>query len=217
MSRKFTKHIESSIKPSGHLMATHIRDEQPIGFTESERPELTRYTSLEPNGNIRLNLRGLAPRNEQDSDLVCATLIAVLKTEGSQVRLEGPGEQDEDFILVIDNIQIGVQVVRALTDPQFWKALAHTGEVGELQLSISDTASALKMAIEHKTLIPPRQRDRLILALDAYRVPALGLGPVTSQFRKVYGDWAQSLGFHAIYVVGPLENFVSRLYKQNIV
>jgi hypothetical protein len=216
MSRKFARHIEGSIKPSSHLMATHSRDEQPIGFTESERPELTRYASLEPNGNIRLNLRGLAPRNEQDSDLVCATLVTALNTEGSQVRSEGPGEQDEDYILVIDGIQLGVQVVRALTDPQFWKTLAHSGEVGEVQLSISDAASALKMAIEHKTSIPLGQRDRLILVLDAYRLPALSLGPVTSHFRKEHGDWAQALGFHAIYLVGPLEKFVSRLDGWNI-
>jgi hypothetical protein len=210
MRRKFAKRFESSIKPSGHLMAIPIRNEQPIGFTESERPELTRCTSIESNGNIQVNLRGLAPRNEQDSDLVCATLEAALKIEGSKVRSVGRGEQDEDYILVIDDIHIGVQVVRALTEPQFWKALADHGEVGEVQLSISDAASALKKAIGHKAPIPPRQRDRLILALDAYRLPALGLGPVMSQFRKVYGGWAQSLGFHAIYVVGPLENFVSR-------
>lgn len=215
MSRKFTKHLEGSIKPSGHVMAAHLRDEQSIGFTESEKPELTRYASIDPNGLIHLNLCGLAPRNEQDSDLVCTTLVAVISAEGSQVQSKGRGEQDEDYVLEIDHLQIGIQVVRALTDPQFWKALAHTGEVGEIQLSVADAALALKKAIEHKTSIPPAQRSRLMLALDAYRLPALALGPVASQFIEKHGAWAQSLGFFAVYVVGPLENFVARLDKRN--
>jgi len=215
MSRKFTKHMEGSIKPTGHVMAAHLRDEQSIGFTESEKPELTRYASIDPNGSIRLNLRGLAPRNEQDSDLVCTTLVAVISAEGSQVQSKGRGEQDEDYVLEIDHLQIGMQVVRALTDPQFWKELAHTGEVGEIQLAVSDAALALKKAIEHKTSIPPGQRSRLMLALDAYRLPALGLGPVASQFIAEHGAWTQSLGFFAVYVVGPSENFVARLDKRN--
>jgi hypothetical protein len=92
-SRKFTKHMEGSIKPSGHVMAAHLRDEQSIGFTESEKPELTRYASIDPNGWIRLNLRGLAPRNEQDSDLVCTTLVAVISAGGSQVQSKGRGSK----------------------------------------------------------------------------------------------------------------------------
>lgn len=196
-------------------MAANLRDEQSIGFSESERPELTRYASIDPNGLIRLNLRGLAPRNEQDSDLVCTTLAAVISAEGSQVQSKGRGEQDEDYVLEIDHLRIGVQVVRALTDPQFWEALAHTGEVGEIHLSISEAALVLKKAIEHKTSIPHGQRSRLILALDAYRLPALSLVPVASQFIEEHGAWAQSLGFFAVYAVGPLENFVARLDKRN--
>jgi len=52
MSRKFTNHLEDLIKLSGHAMAAHLRDEQSIGFTESEKPELTRDASIDPNGLI---------------------------------------------------------------------------------------------------------------------------------------------------------------------
>jgi hypothetical protein len=214
-NRKFTQNKNGAMKPSGHVMGAHVRNEQTIGFAEGEQSDLTRCASLEADGRVLLNLRGLAPRNEQDSDEVCAILVAALNTEGLQVTSKGRGEQDEDHILVIDGVQVGVQVVRALTEPQFWKKLAHSGEVRELRLSPSDAASALKLAIEHKTSIPAAQRSQLILVLDAYRLPALAIGPVASQFQKAYGAWAQSLGFRAVYVAGPIEIVVSRLDKAN--
>jgi len=210
-SRRFDKYLEASNKPSASVMATTLRDKQPIGFTESANPDLTRYASLNHDSTIRLNLRGLAPSNEQDSDLVCTNLITVLNANGLRVKLMGRGEQDDDFVLVINGSRIGVQVVRALTEPNFWMHIANTGEVNELRLSISEAVSALKKAIEHKTKIPPKQRSTLILLLDAYRLPALALGPVTNQFRIAHSSWMQALGFYAVYIVGPEPNFVSRL------
>jgi hypothetical protein len=195
-------------------MATSMRNQQPIGFTESERPDYTRYASFNTDGTVRLNLRGLAPKNEQDADTVCGILVTALNARGQQAGLKGRGEQDEDWVLVVNGTRVGAQVVRALTDPRFWMNLARTGEVGELQLSISEAASALKKAIEHKAAIPPEQRTKLILVLDAYRLPALALGSVTDQFKRIYATWVQSLGFYAIYVVGPEPNFVSRLDEQ---
>ena len=210
-NRNFHKSIESSIKPSGKMAATTLRDEQPIGFTESHDPSLTRFAGLDPNGTVRLRLLGLAPRNEQDSDVVCKTLVSALAALGQQVELKGPGEQDEDFILIVNGDRIGVQVVRALTCPHFWTQLARKGEVSELNLTIVEAVEALKIAIEHKTIIPPAQRSNLILLLDAYRLPALVLGPVTNEFKNTQATWAQSLGFYAVYVVGPKAVFVSRL------
>jgi hypothetical protein len=123
-----------------------------------------------------LRLLGLAPRNEQDSDIVCKTLVFALTAFGEHVELKGRGEQDEDFILSVNGDRVGVQVVRALTEPRFWTQLARKGEVDELNLTVAEAVAALRAAIEHKTVIPPTQRSHLILHLDAYRLPAFVLG-----------------------------------------
>ena len=141
--------------------------------------------------------------------------VSVLNASGLRVELIGRGEQDEDFILAINGARIGVQVVRALTDPDFWKALARSGEVNDLHLTIPEAVSALRSAIEHKTTIPQQQRLELILLLDAYRLPALALGPVTDQFKREQARWTRSLGFYAVYLVGPTATFVSRLDERS--
>jgi hypothetical protein len=45
-------------------------------------------------------------------------------------------------------------------------------------------------------------QERLVLALDATRAGALALPRATSRFRRDYGEWASSLGFKAIWIVG---------------
>jgi len=59
------------------------------------------------------------------------------------------------------------------------------------------------------------QRPKLILLLDAYRLPALALGSVTDQFKKEQAIWLQSLDFYSVYIVGPTTTFVSRLDEQS--
>lgn len=210
-SRNSSRSIGTSIPTSDKTAASTLRDNQPIGFTESRDPELTRIASLNPSGTIRLSLLGLSPRHEEDSDIACKTLVTALTTAGLYVQFQGRGEQDDDFVLTVNSSQIGVQVVRALTDPRFWTQLARSGEVNELNLTLNEAVSALRTAIEHKTRIPPEQRSSLILLLDAYRLPALVLGPVTNEFKQVHAAWAKSLGFYQIYVVGPETTFVAQL------
>jgi len=193
------------------------RDNQPVGFVESGQPDLTRHTTITPDGKVLFNLRGLSPRNEQDSCVVCKILVNVLNAGGERVELKGCGKQDEDFVLVINGAHMGVQVVRALTERRFWKELDRSGEMSEIVMTISEAVSALRTAIEHKTKIPPQQRPDLILLLDAYRLPAFALGLVTDQFKREQAIWTQSLGFHAVYIVGPTATFVSRLDEQSTI
>ena len=215
MNRMISERVESILNFSNHLMGDAIRDNQPVGFVESERPDLTRNATLMPDGKIYLNLRGLSPKNEQDSCIVCKILVSVLNAGGVRVELKGRGKQDEDFVLAVNGDRVGVQVVRALTDPRFWIKLARSGEVGDLLMTVSEAASALRTAINHKTTIPQQQRPKLILLLDAYRLPALALGSVTDQFKKEQAIWLQSLDFYSVYIVGPTTTFVSRLDEQS--
>lgn len=212
-NRIFNKGVGGTLNLSGDLTGIALRNNRPIGFVESGTPNLTRHTTFTPDRNIILNLRGLSPKNEDDSDLVCQLLVTAFNENESKAVLSGKGKQDEDCILEINGIRRGVQVVRALTDSGFWKDFARRGEVNNLQLTIADATSALRTAIEHKTSIPEQQRSDLILLLDAYRLPALALGPVIDQFKNEQIDWARGLGFYAIYIVGPTAKFVSRLDK----
>jgi len=203
--------MSSGVVVSGHLAAGAFRDGIPIAFTESERAALTRYGGLEEDGTIKLSLRGLPPRNEEDSDEVCKILTEALRAIGRGAEYLGSGIQEDDGVVVLDGIRLGIQVVSALISPEFWQGLARTQDSGDIRLTAAQGVAALKGAIELKTTIPPAQRGRLVLALDAHRLPALALGAVTQAFIEAQDKWARSLGFHSIYVVGPNPGFVTRL------
>jgi hypothetical protein len=209
-------HVHSGVVASDHAMGVGLREGRPFAFTESERTRLTRYASLQPDGTIVLDLKGLAPRGEEDSEEVCHILLqALLKDEGREITLLGSGDRDDDFLIEEKGNRYGVQVVRAMTDRRFWQSLAHDKAIVRVSLTPERATEALKRAIEHKAVgrdaIPLAQRRNLVLALDAFRVPALALGVVTEEFRSEWGDWGKELGFLAIYVVGPDVTFVARL------
>lgn len=209
--RKHSVKIDGALALRGHLTVIGLRDSEALAFSESEGAEFTRYASLEPDGTVLLNLKGLPPRNEQDSETVCDIFTSAMVRDGIQAKLLGRGQDDEDCVLSVHGERIGAQVVRALSDREFWQALDWQGEIGTVRMSVSTATMALRTAIEHKTTIPPRQRGKLILLLDAYRVPAVSLAIVAKEFVRHYGHWAEQLGFRAIYVVGPSPTFLQRL------
>ncbi|MCE9564042.1 MAG: hypothetical protein K8U57_18520 [Planctomycetes bacterium] len=182
---------------------------------------MKRHTTFTPDGKVVLNLAGLSPKNEQDTREVSeflATFLndrginATLCTENPNKKAEKNKEQGVDHWLLIDGKPVGIQVVRALRTPEFWKKLNHDGKVSELYLTPQQCADSLREAITHKEpKIGREQRPNLILLLDAYRIPAFALGPVVKQFKEVHTATVRELGFHSVYVVGPTSAFVSRL------
>jgi hypothetical protein len=195
-------------------MAAGVRDGQPIGFTESELQHLTRYAALQEDGTILLSLSGIPPRGEDDSEDVVRILLDRFRSNGELWELRGHGTGDDDLLVTRISppaIGLSVQVVRALAYQEFWEDLARQKRISGMKLSIPETSTVLRASIEHKSQIPPAHRSQMILALDAYRLPALALGVVADRFRRAEGSWAATLGFYAIYVVGPTEIFVHRL------
>lgn len=143
---------------------------------------------------------------------VYQVLVAALTAAGTEASIIGAGVQDVDCRVLIGGEEVGVQVVRALTTQRFWRELNATGAVNDMTLTLGDCERSLREAIRLKEKkIPQPQRSKLILLLDAYRVPALALGAVTDQFKKNQAASVKLLGFHSIYVVGPTPVFVSRL------
>jgi hypothetical protein len=214
-SRVFEEYIQEEVKLSDHFVEVHKRDDKAIGFGESSDPHMVRSAKIMDNGDIIVDLSGISPQNEQDSTNVVLIFRDYLREKGNIIldRLE-QGQADDDFVLFYQNQQFGIQVVRALTDKKFWKNLALTGRIPQIRLSLVDANKALKAAIEHKTKIPLLQRSRMILVLDAYRIPGLGLSSVVEEFRSVFGNWTRSLGFKAVFIVGPDVDFVARLDKE---
>ena len=65
-------------------------------------------------------------------------------------------------------------------------------------------AEQLRDAISKKERrIPMEARRDLILALSALDSPAHAFDDVIEAFRSSYGEWASTLGFEQIWIVGP--------------
>ena len=55
------------------------------------------------------------------------------------------------------------------------------------------------------------KRSNLMLALDATRLPVLGFEDVVEEFQARFGTWIKSLGFEAVWLVGPQDSLTWRL------
>jgi hypothetical protein len=180
------------------------------GFSEAGDLPMIRHATLAEPGMVAFGLESSAPQNEDDAEKATRLLCAALESLRSHAKFLGPGDRDDDFLIELDGAQLGVQVVRAYVEAQFWAGLSRSKHV-EDSVSDSRAAQMLQQAIEHKTKIPPSQRARMLLLLDATRLPFLVLAKVSEQFRDTYGSWCGSLGFAAIYVMGPNANWCARL------
>ncbi len=203
--------ISEAVGFSDHATGTGLRVGQPFAFSESERREFTRYAHVEADGTVRFDLKGFAPRNEDDSDVACRILVEALNTHGIEAKYIGTGPKDDDHFIDIRGKRFGVQVTRTLLQADFWRTLGIKGQVGPMCIDVSVAVAALRGAIERKSIIPPGQRPSMFLLLDAYRVPTAALGVVATEFIRLHSSWAAELGFKAIYVVGPSVTFVHRL------
>jgi len=93
-----------------------------------------------------------------------------------------------------------LQRVRVPIEGNHWLSFKAQGQ-STLECSLDSAALKIRMGIEKKVSRYSSQ-DRLVLALDATRAGALALPRVTSRFRRDHGEWASSLGFRAIWIVG---------------
>lgn len=116
-SRTVSVTISEAVSVSDYFQGIGSHANEIIAFAESHRPRYTRHASLQEDGTIRLSLKGLPPRNEEDSDEVIKHLVAHLALQGEQLTNCGRGAGDDDFLLAVDckkRPRVSVQVVRAL-------------------------------------------------------------------------------------------------------
>lgn len=207
--RDFSRSLSSAISHQEHVVAVLRRGDAVFGFTESDREEFSRHGWSVSDETIELRLTGLPPQNEEDADAACIRFVDHLVLTGFEAQYVGRGEQDEDGIAIVQGKEYGLQVVRALADAGFWRQLAKTRIIHERALSPKQAALSLLEAINHKANhIPRNGRDKLVLILDAYRLPALAIAPVVRIFRDFHAAEVADLGFPAAYVVGPIPDMV---------
>jgi hypothetical protein len=113
-------------------------------------------------------------------------------------------ERGVDFILQDSTSRMDCQVVRPpCKRDQQWQRTDPDKAIDTKHES-NTAAEDIKSAIGLKERkIPPAQRGSITLVIDSIETPALLLGHAPSEFLRVHGGWAESLGFAAIWLVGP--------------
>ena len=214
MFRRSLKALFGQIKPVADLAAVHIRGGDTIGFRGSTSDGVTTEAQVDV-PNLSHVIDGPSPQGEADTLPTCRRLIAFLNKQGgtwgepvgtatAYTDCEAPDCRNH-----LPPLQ--VQVVRAVAKATFWSRLARKGDARR-DLPVQQVALELREAIEHKvTRIPPDERSRLVLALDANRVPGHALTEVVDVFRKEHGESVRQHGFKMIYIVGPVDALIHRV------
>lgn len=201
-----------------HASATVTRKGKVIGFSESQGRGRAASGDVHESGRVTIGICGSPPRGEEGTIEACHRLIMqrnLALGETWEEPREVRGVQYIDAEVLGSGSFAGrrmtIQVVRALTDPSFWKTLGYAGRES-LDLSQDEAAEVLKNAIEFKaSKIPLGVRSSLTLALDATDVPALSMHAVVDSFNSLHGSWLDAQGFESVWVVGPWREMVSRL------
>lgn len=208
--------LTASAQASGHLSALHERQGEAIGFSESERQERTSGASQRGDGSVEMFLVGSSPQGEEDTNATCQVLKERLNLDGARWGNIASGNEPADCVLV-DTVEanrtLQVQVVRAIVSQKLWQTLNSEGSSQRL-LSPATAVAEIRAAIEAKALdrkIPRPMRSKLVLALDATRLPGLTLDAIVREFRSTNLTWTASHGFGAVWLVGPISRLVWRL------
>lgn len=205
-------HLGGGISPAGgvDLLRTD-KANRILGYADSGRHGSTRHGNFEADDTISLLLEGKPPRNEEDTARVSDTLAAAMSRDGEHFTAVVTTEQDVDAELRGASRVLPVQMVKALSEMQFWRRLAVALRISR-RLSLPEAVEMLAKAVEHKaSTLPVAQRQRLVLALDADRLPALALEPVVAEFRASHGASLKNAGFLQVWLVGPDARLTWRL------
>ncbi|MHC4270239.1 MAG: hypothetical protein ACYSTS_17505 [Planctomycetota bacterium] len=210
--------VTDGVKFGEHLSMLQKRDDKVIGFSESVRQGLSSSAEQHDDESVSSTLKGKSPQGEEDTLEACRILIKAINQNGANWMEPIKGEEPADCIAndrKESTQQLLIQVVRARIDEKFWKKLSHNGKYAEKR-ELRELIEELKTSIEkkaNKRVIPEDIRHKITLALDANRLPEFAFNSVTDYFQQYYGKWVRSLGFQAIWLVGPNVSMTSQLDK----
>ena len=196
-NRAFAVHITESVQVSSHMSALHERQGEAIGFSESQREGRASSAPLRDDGLLDMSLVGSSPQGEEDTPAACQVLKERLNADGAHWDSIIAGREPVDCALVDahdPDRTLEVQVVRAIASQDLWRQL---NSAGSAQKSLSPAAAGaeIRLAIEAKARdmkIPRPMRSKLVLALDATRLPGLAFDAIVRQFRSANMSWTAS-------------------------
>jgi hypothetical protein len=187
------------------------------GFVETAKEGRVTSVDRSDDGLLSYSIQGSSPQGEEDTLPTCRVLISVLNASGGNWM--DPVRVPDDDIVDCEAVNVNhpdrklsIQVVRAIVDKKLWNQLNEQGRFEELNVSKEQLIAQIKSAIEKKDrAIAPADHPSLTLALDATRLPVLGFEDVIEEFHSQFGSWTRSLGFEAIWLVGPQSSLTWRL------
>lgn len=208
--------VGDGIGLSDYMSAVGKKDQKSVGFRESERNGRITSADQKEDGSISYSIKGNSPQGEEDTLPACEILVEALNKAGGNWTKPKEGKGVEDCIVTDKSDQrnlLRIQVVRAITDENLWRQLSE-----KERLDRSDTIDVLiaqlKSSIEKKAdirKIPVSIRPKLLLALDATRLPALGFEDVIQEYMERHGSWTRYQGFQSVWLVGPIPSLTWRL------
>jgi hypothetical protein len=208
--------LTASVQVSGHLSALHERQGEAIGFSKSERRGRTSGASQRVNGSVEMSIVGSSPRGQEDTNATCQMLKERLDLDGARWGNITSGNEPADCVLVDRheaNRALQVQLVRAVVSQKLWRTLNSEGS-SQCLLSPAAAVAEFRAAIEAKAddrKISRHVRSKLVLALDATRLPGLTFDAIVREFRSTNLTWTASHGFAAVWPVGLTSRLVWRL------
>jgi len=205
--------VSVSIAESVILVLERAADTTTTGV--SEAAETGGLSARIEDGVVTESTSGRPSHGETENMVVAMRLIERLNMEGATWRSPvvcGSSSRAETGIdwetTSIDGRILSCQNVRVRVDPDYWRSLSDLGVATDSR-TVAEAVAGMRDAIEHKSRA--LDRGKLVLALDATRASACALPDVTAAFVKTHGQWASSLGFEAVYIVGPNAKLTTRL------
>jgi predicted nucleic acid-binding Zn-ribbon protein len=166
-------------------------------------------TEQAADGTITFEAHGKSPQGEEGAEKVCQILLQRLNQAGANwsnlLRSTEPGI---DFEARDGSLVLKLQVTRVPSDSAVWASLGRSGTATGRFAAAEQAADALRSPIQQKSLKSP---TGVTLALDATLIAVHVLQSVIESFRQKHGSWASTLGFHAVWLVGPGPTFTFRL------
>ena len=215
-SRAIAVHLKETIQLSDYLSALQERKGEAVGFSESERQGRSSSATFQNDGWVDIAVIGSSPQGEEDTRAACQILKERLNAGGDNWDRIVAGREAADCVLVDREdpkrtLEIQVRARgcfrRPMAQPQFgWIdspcSLSRRCRVG---------ASARNREKGTRCQDPGQLRTKLLLALDATRLPGLAFDAIVREFLTVHRDSVRRYGFAAIWLVGPLVRLVWRL------
>jgi hypothetical protein len=166
---------------------------------------------LAPDGAVTDEIEGRASKKEA-SELRSATILVdrlnMLGANWSHPEARSGLEDGVDCIAHgADGKTLRIQVTTP--EREIWARLRNERSVGRANPSVDRAVEAQHGAIKAKALLAGR--ENIVLALDATDSPRYALRAVVDEFRTRHSVWAASVGYLAIWVVGPVADMVYRL------